>query len=146
VESSLGSRLGVQSLGVTLDALLPGRCHHVDDGSKDQEENPEDDERHFERVGIASWMECKNLKGNNILKIFQFFIIPTYSCIVNKEVAIELIIRKPGQIRYLLWRRNNETVIAYITRNYQLCIIYQYHNILYDIPDTYKNIECEINQ
>jgi hypothetical protein len=91
-------------------------------------------------------MECKNLKGNNILKIFQFFIIPTYSCIVNKEVAIELIIRKPGQIRYLLWRRNNETVIAYITRNYQLCIIYQYHNMLYDIPDTYKNIECEINQ
>ena len=72
MESSLGSRLGVQGLGVTLDALLRGRGHHVDDGCKDQDADPEDDGRHFGRVDVASREGCKNLKGNNILKKFQF--------------------------------------------------------------------------
>jgi len=85
---------------------------------------------------MTEYLTIDSLESNQIEITFN--IIPTYSCIVNKEVAIELIIRKPSQIRYLLWKRNNETVIAYITINYQLCIIYQYHSMLYDIPKKQK--------
>ena len=93
---------------------------------------------------MTEYLTIDSLESNRIEITFN--IIPKYSCIVNKEVAIELIIRNPSQIRHLLWRRNNETVIAYITINYQLCIIYHYYSMLYDIPNNQKNIKCEINQ
>ena len=85
-----------------------------------------------------------SLESNRIEVTFNT--IPIYVCIVNKEVAVELILRKPCQIRHLMWKRNNENVFAYITRDNQICIVRHFYTLLYDLPPKIKNIKCEINQ
>jgi hypothetical protein len=77
-----------------------------------------------------------SLESNRIEVTFNT--IPIYSCIVNREVAFELILRKPCQIRHLIWRRNNENVFAYITRDNQICIVRHFYTVLYDLPKKLK--------
>jgi hypothetical protein len=78
------------------------------------------------------------LESNRIEVTFNT--TPIYTCIVSKEVAYELIIEKPNQIRHLMWKRDNDNTFAYITSDGKLCIARRFYCMLYSFPKKRKNV------
>jgi len=71
------------------------------------------------------------LESNRIEVTFNT--TPIYTCIVSKELVYELITKRTNQIRHLMWKKDNDTIFAYITPDSKLCIAHRFYCMLYSL-------------